>query len=74
MDRKRGRMYYSSPMRHFKRYYEHIGVDGQTDEKLKSLEGDLKEISEEITNMVGNMDNSEKQMLRSKLTLIAQKI
>lgn len=73
MDKKQGRMYYTAPMHHFKKYYEHKGM-ADDNKKLESLEQDLKEISEEVTQLVGEMNNSEKQMLRTKLQTIAQKI
>lgn len=78
MDRKQGRMYYTeNPAmknnRHLRRYFENKGM-GDEGMKLKGLEQDLKEISEEITNLVGDMGNTEKQVLRTKLQNIAQNI
>ena len=76
MDKKMGRMYYTEPRTngmHLKRYYEHKNM-GDDNMKLKSLEDDLKEISEELTNVVGDMNNSEKTMLKTKLQTIAQRL
>lgn len=51
--------------------------DGTPESKKKameSLENYMKELSEDLTEMVGKMDNSEKTMLKTKLTALAGKI
>lgn len=56
-----------------KHWYEHKDM-GDENMKLEGLEKDLKAISEELTSMVGEMSNAEKQMLRTKMQNIVQKI
>lgn len=43
-------------------------------EKMKSLENYMKELSEDITEMIEGASNEEKTMLRSKVQTLAQKI
>lgn len=42
--------------------------------QMESLERYMKELSEDITAMVGKMDSSEKGMLKNKLQVLAQKV
>lgn len=74
MDKKQGKMYYThSGARHMKRYYDNKGVMDEN-VKVQSLEEDMREISDEITEMVTEMSNTEKTMLRSKLQNLINKI
>jgi len=43
-------------------------------EKMRSLEEYMKDLSMDITELIGDMDNSEKTMLRSKLQTLATKV
>lgn len=43
-------------------------------EKMRSLEEYMKDLSSDITELIGDMDNSEKTMLRSKLQTLATKV
>lgn len=43
-------------------------------ENMANLEEYLKELSSEMTDLVGDMDASEKQMVRTKLQTLAQKV
>lgn len=65
------RYYTDSKM--MKHWYEHKDM-GDDNQKLQGLEKDLKDLSEELTDMVGEMSNAEKQMLRTKMQNIIQKI
>ena len=50
---------------------------GSADDKKKSmesLENYMKELSEDMTELVGKMDTNEKNMLRTKLQTLAQKV
>ena len=42
--------------------------------KMKSLEAYMKELSEDISEMIEGASNEEKTMLRSKVQTLAQKI
>ena len=51
--------------------------DGSPESKKKameSLENYLKELSEDMTDLVGKMDANEKSMLKNKLQVLAQKV
>ena len=51
--------------------------DGSPESKKKameSLENYLKELSEDMTDLVGKMDVNEKSMVRSKLQTLAQRV
>ena len=51
--------------------------DGSPESKKKameSLENYLKELSEDMTDLVGKMDANEKSMVRSKLQTLAQRV
>lgn len=51
--------------------------NGSPEAKKKSMEGlehYMKELSEDMTEMVGKMDDSEKAMLKQKLQVLIQKI
>lgn len=72
MSGNNNRMYYTDS-KMMKHWYQSKDT-GDDNKKLQSLEKDLKEISEELTSMVGEMNNSEKQMLRTKMQNIVQSI
>ena len=69
----------SSRSENARRGYEESKMmqDGSPESKKKameSLENYLKELSEDMTDLVGKMDANEKSMVRSKLQTLAQRV
>ena len=69
----------SSRSENARRGYEESKMmqDGSPESKKKameSLENYLKELSEDMTDLVGKMDANEKSMVRSKLHTLAQRV
>ena len=69
----------SSRSENARRGYEESKMmqDGSPESKKKameSLENYLKELSEDMTDLVGKMDANEKSMLKNKLQVLAQKV
>ena len=69
----------SSRSENARRGYEELKMmqDGSPESKKKameSLENYLKELSEDMTDLVGKMDANEKSMLKNKLQVLAQKV
>ena len=69
----------SSRSENARRGYEESKMmqDGSPESKKKameSLENYLKELSEDMTELVGKMDANEKSMVRSKLQTLAQRV
>lgn len=85
MDRDYGKMYYHgdyprdtrmegrSPMQR-KMYMEMKDRHSSTERKMEELEKYMKELSEDITDMIEGSSPEEKKMLKEKITALASKI
>lgn len=89
MDREYGRMYYTEPTTthtaesgydRAKRMYTetkemHKGNTAEDKEhKMKSLDSYMKELSMDITSMIGDMSQEERNLLRTKLSTLVSKV
>ena len=89
MDREYGRMYYTEPTTthtaesgydRAKRMYTetkemHKGNTAEDKEqKMKSLDSYMKELSTDITSMIGDMSQEERNLLRTKLSTLVSKV
>lgn len=89
MDREYGRMYYTEPITthtaesgydRAKRMYTetkemHKGNTAEDKEqKMKSLDSYMKELSTDITSMIGDMSQEERNLLRTKLSTLVSKV
>lgn len=86
VDRMDGRMYYTEPMHSESRYdrarrgyteSKEMHKDNSPESKqhkMKSLEEYAKELTEDVTEMVSDMSTEEKNLLRTKLQTLAQKV
>lgn len=90
MDREYGRMYYTEPnmsnmnaesgydkaKRHYTETKEmhRNGTPEDKEHKMKALDGYMKELSTDITGMIGDMTAEEKNLLRTKLSTLVSKL
>ena len=89
IDREYGRMYYTEPATthtaesdydRAKRMYTetkemHKGNTAEDKEqKMKSLDSYMKELSTDITSMIGDMSQEERNLLRTKLSTLVSKV
>jgi hypothetical protein len=89
MDREYGRMYYTEPTSthtsesgydRAKRNYTETkemhrnGTPEDKEHKMKALDGYMKELSTDITGMIGDMTAEEKNLLRTKLSTLVSKL
>ena len=89
IDREYGRMYYTEPTTthtaesgydRAKRMYTetkemHKGNTAEDKEqKMKSLDSYMKELSTDITSMIGDMSQEERNLLRTKLSTLVSKV
>lgn len=85
-DRDKGIMYYTEPTHEESRYdkakrmytetrdkhRENTAEDKQ--HKMRSLEAYMKELSEDITELIGDMTQEERSLVKNKVQVLAQKL
>lgn len=87
MDRKDGKMYYTEPTASAESRYDRAkrmytetkdmhksGTAEDKQAKMRSLEAYTKELAEDVTEMITDMSAEEKNLLRTKMQTLAQKI
>lgn len=87
MDRKDGKMYYTEPTASTESRYDRAkrmytetkdmhksGTAEDKQAKMRSLEAYTKELAEDVTEMITDMSAEEKNLLRTKMQTLAQKI